>query len=42
VYKSNYNALSGVATIIGARTKKVLYMWELKTNIAKNIFTIKM
>jgi hypothetical protein len=25
-YKTNYNALSGVASIIGARSKKVLYI----------------
>ena len=25
-YKTNYNALSGVASIIGARTKKILYV----------------
>jgi hypothetical protein len=37
-YKSNYNALSGVATIIGARTKKVLYV-GVKNRFRKNEHT---
>jgi hypothetical protein len=33
-YKSNYNALSGVGCIIGARTKKVLYV-DVKNKFCK-------
>jgi hypothetical protein len=39
-YKSNYNALSGVATIIGARTKKVLYV-GVKNKYCKKCFYYK-
>jgi hypothetical protein len=39
-YKSNYNALSGVAIIIGARTKKALYV-GVKNKYCKKCFYYK-
>jgi hypothetical protein len=36
-YKTNYNALSGVASIIGARLKKVLYTGWSRYNLPEEI-----
>ncbi|EFA13422.1 hypothetical protein TcasGA2_TC010268 [Tribolium castaneum] len=37
-YKSNYNASSGVATIVGARTKKILYVGVKNKNCKKCMY----